>query len=203
MYQHSTEILAVDFVLLPARQDIEDIIFLNKGLSQPADRQIILSKGGNLPHLSLLMGGLPIKGLDKVKEKLEVLAQSYGGFDLQIDQTVHRNDCVSLNFEKNDKLLRLHKALIKAFNWMMKTGITKEMFAADSVISNSSIKYVNSYWQQGILEDFWPHITLGYGQSVDNARVPGVMSFDKIGLYHLGNHCTCRTKIFTSALGPR
>ena len=203
MLQHSTDILAVDFVLLPVDQEVEDIVFLNKNLSQPANHQIILSRTGNQPHLSLLMGGLPVAGLPEAEEKLHALARSFESFYLKINKTVLRNDCVSLNVEKNQKLQLLHQTLIKEFYDLKKTDITGEMFVADSVISNGSIKYINSYWQQNIQEDFWPHITLGYGKLGENARIPGVIGFDKIGLYHLGNHCTCSKNIFTITLTTR
>ena len=200
MYQHSTDILAVDFVLLPVDQEVEDIVFLNKNLSQPANHQIVLSRTGNQPHLSLLMGGLPVAGLPEAKEKLQALARSFESFYLKTNKTVLRNDCVSLNIEKNQKLQLLHQTLIEEFCNLKKTDITGEMFVADPVIGTGSIKYINSYWQQNIREDFWPHITLGYGKLVENARIPEVIGFDKIGLYHLGNHCTCSKNIFTIAL---
>lgn len=200
MYQHSTDILAIDFVLLPADQEVEDIVFLNKNLSQPANHQIILSGTGNQPHLSLLMGGLPVAGISEAEEKLQAVARSFESFYLKINKTVLRNDCVSLDIEKNQKLQLLHQTLIEEFYDLKKTDITGEMFVVDSVISDGSIKYINSYWQQSIREDFWPHITLGYGKLAENARIPEGIGFDKIGLYHLGNHCTCNKNIFTIAL---
>ena len=200
MYRHPTDILAVDFVLLPADREIENIVLLNRRLSQPADRQIILSKTGNLPHLSLLMGGIPVAGLRQAEKKLEALAHSLGRFDLKIDKTVFKNDCISLNIEKNQKLQLLHKTLTREFGGLKKTEITAEMFVAQPVISDSGIEYINSYWQQSIRENFWPHITLGYGKLAENARIPESISFDRIGLYHMGNHCTCNKYIFTITL---
>ena len=203
MYSYLTEVIAVDFVLLPSDQEIQDIIQLNSGLFQPADRQIVLSKAGNLPHLSLLMGGLSVKRIELAKKKLRALATSLGSFYLKIDKTVNRNDCVSLNVEKKQGLQRLHETLMDEFDDMMETQVTGDMFNYGTVISDSSIKYVNSYWQQSIGKCYWPHITLGYGKLVDGTRIPKLICFDKIGLYHLGNHCTCSKNIFTITLNSR
>lgn len=179
---------------------MEDIVRLNRCLFQPEDRQIILSQTGNLPHLSLLMCGLPVKRLETVKAKLRALAASFCQFHLNIDKIVYRNECTSLNIENMKDLRHLHETLIYAYGDYMETTVTGSMFNHDTVISEASINYVNSYGDQGTREHYWPHITLGYGKLPVDTRFPQVIGFDKIGLYHLGNHCTCSKNIFTTTL---
>ncbi|MDN5211291.1 2'-5' RNA ligase family protein [Fulvivirgaceae bacterium BMA12] len=200
MYQHPTEIIAADIVLLPSDQDIEDIVLLNRTLHQPANQQIVLSKTVNLPHLTLLMGGFLLDQLEVSAKAIQSLTSSYPPFHLKIDKVVYKNDCASLDFKKNKRLQQLHEALIKSFRSSMAGNITGAMFAGDSQIGDSSITYINNFWERNTGENYWPHITLGYGKVPDSIRIPGTVSYDKVGLFHLGNHCTCYKSICTFPL---
>lgn len=200
MHRYSTKIIAVDFVLLPADPEVEQLIRLNQRLSQPDDRQIVLTKNGNLPHLSLLMGGLSTEGLESTATRLQTLATSLRKFCLKIVETAYRNDCTSLSVEKREDLMHLHKTLMEKFDGLINRGISAEMFHKPQAISESSVSYVNTFRQQSAGEQYWPHITLGYGKLRNTSGIPGGICFDKIGLFHLGNHCTCSRKILTISL---
>ena len=200
MFIHSTEIAAIDFVLLPSEKDIRDVIGLNRSLIQPSDRQITLSPDGNLPHLSLLMGGLPLNRLELATKELKSLAEPLRKIILRIDKIACRNDCSSLTFENGRDLQPLHEILLTTYGEMLEKEVQREMFNNSTAISESSVTYVNSYRQQSIREHFWPHITLGYGKLPDHVSIPKAITLDKIGIYQLGNHCTCEKKIFTITL---
>ena len=96
--------------------------------------------------------------------------------------------------------MHLHKTLLKEFSGLTNKGISAEMFHTPPAISESSVSYVNTFRQQSAGDQYWPHITLGYGKLRNNSGIPGGICFDKLGLFHLGNHCTCSKKIFTISL---
>ncbi len=153
-----------------------------------------------MPHLTLVMGGFPVDQLEGSAKEIRSLTSSCAPFHLKIDKVAYKNDCASLDFKKNERLQQLHETLIKSFRSSLVGDITAAMFAGDSQIGDSSITYINNFWERNIGENFWPHITLGYGKVPDSIRIPDTVTYDKVGLFHLGNHCTCHKSICTFPL---
>ncbi len=69
----------------------------------------------------------------------------------------------------------------------------------------STLLWIKHYPEKSSFENFFPHITIGYGEIDDYSfgsrkagSLPMRFTASKLALCHLGNHCTCR-KILASA----
>jgi hypothetical protein len=76
-------------------------------------------------------------------------------------------------------------------------NVTAEMVLCPPMPGESTLLWIKNYPEKSAFENFFPHITIGYGQ-VDDSSFTAEFTASKLALCHLGNHCTCR-KVLAAA----
>jgi 2'-5' RNA ligase len=142
------------------------------------------------PHLSLMMGVLAEEDLDHAISILRQTGKKYSSIPLTIHKIVNKG-VVSFEIKKNSALKDLHENLIQDFEPILSFDATVEMFYKPEQVKENAVDYVNEFVKKYSRENFWPHITLGFGSQVeDSLHIPFIA--DRLALCHLGKHCTCR-----------
>jgi 2'-5' RNA ligase len=193
--------IAVDVVLLPSEAMTNQAIEANKGLlKQYADR-IILDKEKCLPHISLAMGCIDERHITDIEKILKSMAVKNNPGRLSIvginTGTNRLGEKVSsFKVEKTERLLSLHEEVMRRMNPYFSYNVTAEMILTPPMAGESTLLWIKNYPEKSAFENFFPHITIGYGQ-VDDFSFTAEFTASKLALCHLGNHCTCR-KILTA-----
>ncbi len=73
----------------------------------------------------------------------------------------------------------------------LSTDVTGDMIYGDQAVAGSTLLWIKNYREKVSFENFFPHITIGYGQ-IENLVPPITFASSELALCHLGNHCTCR-----------
>jgi 2'-5' RNA ligase len=193
--------IAIDIVLLPSEAMTNHAIEANKELlKQHADR-IILDKKKCLPHISLAMGCIDERHITDIEEILKSLAEKYNPGRLRVvginTGTNSLGEKVSsFEVEKTEKLLSLHEEVMRRIKPYFGYNVTAEMVLSPPKAGESTLLWIKNYPEKSAFENFFPHITIGYGQ-VEDFSFTSEFTASKLALCHLGNHCTCR-KILTA-----
>jgi hypothetical protein len=58
-------------------------------------------------------------------------------------------------------------------------------------VSSSTLRWIGRFRQDAALRHYRPHITLGYGKPNEERDLPKTFLATRIGIFQLGNHCTC------------
>ena len=194
--------IAVDVVLLPSEWVTNQAIEANKGLlKQYADR-IILDKENCLPHISLAMGCINEEDIANIEKILLTIAEKYNPGELNIiginTGTNSLGEKVSaFEVKKTERLLSLHKQVMRRMTPYFSYDVTAEMVLCPPIACESTLLWIKNYPEKSAFENYFPHITIGYGQ-VDDFSFTAEFTASKLALCHLGNHCTCR-KVFAAA----
>jgi hypothetical protein len=73
------------------------------------------------------------------------------------------------------------------------------MIYGDQEVAESTLLWIKNYREKVSFENFFPHITIGYGQI--ESRVPQIIfAPSELALCHLGNHCTCRKVLVSKGI---
>jgi 2'-5' RNA ligase len=194
-------------------------------LARPSrDRQggvpdkIVLDKENCLPHISLAMGCIDEEIVADIEKVLQTIAKGprFAGtkqYSLEqlsvIDIHVGTNSAgekVSVfRIEKTEALQSLHEEIMQRLAPYCSYDVTADMifsrFPRSGVpapeAGESTLLWIKKYPEKSSFENFFPHITIGYGE-IDDYSFPMRFTASKLALCHLGNHCTCR-KILASA----
>jgi 2'-5' RNA ligase len=194
--------IAVDVVLLPSEEVTNQAIEANKGLlKQYADR-IILDKENCLPHISLAMGCINERDISNIERILQSIAEKYNPGRLSvagINTTINSLGEKVSGFivKKTEKLLSLHKEVMLRMTPYFSYDVAAEMVLSPPKAGESTLLWIKNYPEKSAFDNFFPHITIGYGQ-IDDFSFTAEFTASKLALCHLGNHCTCR-KVLAAA----
>jgi 2'-5' RNA ligase len=194
--------IAVDVVLLPSEEVTNQAIEANKKLlKQYADR-IILDKENCLPHISLAMGCMDEQEIPDIEKILHTIAGKYHPGQLNISGinigTSSLGEKVSaFEVEKTERLQWLHEEVMRRMMPYFSYEVTAEMVLSPPAAGESTLLWIKNYPDKSAFDNFFPHITIGYGQ-VDDFSFTAEFTASKLALCHLGNHCTCR-KVLAAA----
>jgi len=194
--------IAVDIVLLPSERVTNQAIEANKGLlKQYADR-IILDKENCLPHISLAMGCMDERDITNIEKILKIIAEKYNPGQLSVlginIGTNSLGEKVSaFEVKKTERLLSLHEEVMRRMEPYLSQDVTAEMVLSPPMAGESTLLWIKNYPEKSAFENFFPHITIGYGQ-VDAFSFTAEFTASKLALFHMGNHCTCR-KVLAAA----
>jgi len=194
--------IAVDVVLLPSEAITNQAIEANKKLLKQYPDRIILDKEHCLPHISLDMGCMDDRHITDIKKILISIAEKYNPGRLNIvginTMTNSLGEKVSsFEVKKTNRLLSFHKQVMRRMTPYFSYDVSAEMVLSPPKASESTLLWIKNYPEKSAFENFFPHITIGYGQ-VDDFSFTAEFTSSKLALCHLGNHCTCR-KILAAA----
>ena len=194
--------IAIDVVLLLSEEIADKVITANKELLERNAAKIVLDKENCLPHISLAMGCINEKDIDEIDTILKTIVQENPLVPL-IATGIHistnkKGEKVSVfEIEKTEALQSLHEKIMHRLARYFSYDVKAEMVLSSSETSESTLDWIENYPEKSSFENFFPHITIGYGE-IDNFTFPIKFDVSKLALCHLGNHCTCR-EILTSA----
>lgn len=198
--------LAVDIVILPPDPIIELAINANRNLLAGNPEGIVLGQARNVPHISLLMGGIASDLIDDATEVLRAISKKNPTLHLFISGLDSResgqHNVISFDIERSNELATLHETIVNEFSPLLTQDATEEDFNDPSPIAKSSINWVNRFIPDACLDKFWPHITLGFGDYKGGFR-PLRFEASRLALCHLGNHCTCSRILEEFSLAQR
>ncbi len=191
---------AVDIVLLPEEAVMDLAIEANGKLVEKFGDKIVLNKDNCLPHISLAMGCIDESDITEVSKLLEKIAKEMLLGELKVVGILTTTNAVgekvsAFVVDRTGQLRLLHEQIMKELSPYSTAQATAETIADDKV-DESTLLWINSYREKSSFENFFPHITIGYGQT-GGLSAPAEFVVSQLALCHLGNHCTCR-KVFVS-----
>lgn len=194
--------MAVDIVLLPSEQMTNKAIEANSRLLTQFADQITLDKEKCLPHISLAMGCIDKKHIECIGKIIQTIAVKYPAGRLSVIGIDTATNSVgekvsAFELEKTQRLQSLHEEVMRRTAPYFSHDVTAEMLFSPPIAGKSTLLWIKNYPEKSAFENFFPHITLGYGQ-IDDFSFPAKFTASKLALCHLGHHCTCR-KILAAA----
>ena len=190
------ESIAVDVVLLPAPAVTDLAIKANKRLLQQCPDKIVLGKETCLPHISLAMGCIARENVESISQAFPSIAAAnpidklrVAGIFVAANAT--GQSVSSIVLERSRALRSLHEEIMAKLEPYVHYAVTAEMLVNPDEIQQSTLSWIRTYRDNSSFDNFFPHITLGYGW-LDEFPLPSEITPSKLALCHLGSHCTCR-----------
>lgn len=182
-------IQAYDIALIPSQEILDLCLKFNASISNK--QHINFKKYGQLPHITLLMGGLKTEDVEQVKEDLSQIKQSLQPLKVRL-KSVHIGKFASgIEIEQNISLQDLHNLVINKFGNIFNNNVTKESVIALPTVTQGTVDIINNYQNKSILDNFDPHITIGDGiPDISSSIFPLDFISKDIRIARMGNYCT-------------
>lgn len=189
------ETIAANICLLPDAETIEWAYRVSSQAARIAGGSSLLQRGIAIPHVTLWMGLLPAFLLDEVEKSISRLFLPFsvepGELYFAVSDQLKRS-VWSLGIEPNPTLFHLHANVMEVMReFELQEDVVSGHFGEEA--SEISCRYVQNFTSQHSGRNYMPHITVGYAD-VLRAEVPGSMEMQAIGIFRMGNGCTCLQK---------
>jgi len=196
--------IAVDAVLLPSETMMDKAIEANRELPEESGNKIVLNKENCLPHISLAMGCIDENDICEIEKILQTIAKQCHLPQLKVVAIQVGTNSVgekvsSFQIENTEVLQSLHEEVMQKLTPYFKYDVTVDMVLSPHRAEPSTLLWIKNYRNKASFENFFPHITIGYGQ-VTTPLSPIKFTASKLALCHLGNNCTCRKVLISAEL---
>lgn len=168
----------------------------NRRLLLQCPDRIVLNKETCLPHISLAMGCIAREHIEPISGLLPSIAADHRLGNLPVAgmfvaaNAAGRN-VSSIVLQRSAALRSLHEEIMIRLEPCAHHAVTAEMLVNPSEVQQSTLEWIRTFRKKSSFENFFPHITLGYGW-LDEFPLPPEITPSKLALCQLGNHCTCR-----------
>ncbi|MEK6756422.1 MAG: 2'-5' RNA ligase family protein [Bacteroidota bacterium] len=188
--------IAVDIVLLPSEEMMDKAIEANRELLKQCTDKITLNKKDCLPHISLAMGCIEETDIANIEKTLRAVARNHppgplSVVGIRIETNAARRKVSVFEVGKTEPLQSLHEAVMRELAPYFSYHVTADMVLSERVADELTLCWIRDYPEKSSFENFFPHITVGYGQ-ITGLPSPIKFRAAQLALCHLGNHCTCR-----------
>ena len=178
----------------------------NSVLCKDRPSNIVLDKMNCLPHISIAMGCLPADQLEHAYGILQSIANQHHVLELRVPHiktvgTTPGDNIVTFDIDLSQELAGLHESIVTAFRSLLTQDATEADMNDLPPIDTSTLDWINHYIPHHCFGNFWPHITVGFGES-PNIFQPYSFQASRLAICHLGNHCTCRSILGEVFLKP-
>lgn len=194
--------IAVDIVLLPSEEMMDKAIAANRELLQQCSDKIKLNKKDCLPHISLAMGCIEEINIASIEKVLRRIAKNHppgllSAVGVRIEKNASDQKVSVFEVNRTEQLQALHEAVMRELLPYFSCHVTADMVLSEQPPDESTLRWIRDYPKKSSFENFFPHITVGFGQAAGWSQPMGFFA-TRLALCHLGNHCTCR-KVLASA----
>lgn len=190
---------AIDIVLLPPDEVMEEMIRVNRQGQNAADDNILMNTTDRFPHLSLLMGVLSEESSQKAEQALQAIAEKTPPVDIELYSLAEKYD--GLRARRGGALDALHESLLEKIAPLLSTDATREtIYEPDQKrIDDRYITYINAFTRDASRAQFDPHITI-HSRDITGLRLPFRFTARRLAICRLGDRCTCREILFEKKL---
>jgi len=187
----STEYKGIDIVILPPENITNKSIEFNEKI---LDKQFInLNRENQIPHITLLMGGMKINDIDLIWERILKIVEKVKVLTLTINEIRVKSTYSGLHILRTPELDELHSSMVREIMPLLRYDNDLSCIAEYPNVQEKTLTWLNGFSKSSILEKYNPHITLGDGRLNDLSEVKLPIAFNgvRIAICHLGDYCSC------------
>ena len=199
--------LAIDVVLIPPPDLLDLCIDINRKAESQGLAYRPLGKEDFIPHISLFMGCVDEQDVPAVKESIGAIIDEQQPLAITVLDLLSREDDglkkAFFHIEKNEALQALHERLVANLGRFLRRHDGSDMLVEGGTtgLGASSCRNINEYVSLRANGNYEAHITLNCEIVDCDIHFPMQFRATTIGLFQMGNGCTCRKRLGEFRLG--
>jgi hypothetical protein len=188
-------IVAYNIALIPSKAIVEKCYEINETITDRVN--IDFRKFGQLPHITLLMGGVNSENLQSIQNDLAAISKQLKPITLTLEGIEENKTASGIKIAYNQELKDLHVIILNKFANRFANKVNTENIIGLPNVTNGTARFINNYRHKSALDKFDPHITIGDGlPKIDTNLFPLTFSTADLRLGAIGNYCTFVDKIY-------
>ncbi|MGB0525138.1 MAG: hypothetical protein ACPGJS_19345 [Flammeovirgaceae bacterium] len=190
---HASTVTAIDIVLLPKQQLMQEVIALNQQIDQSG--ALPLNQENCIPHISMAMGAVKSEDLPVIYAQVEKLTAAINSLAIEVSgiYSMMLNDGRSsfgLDLAKQASLINLHTKLMEIISPFL-VAATVDSIDPIRGLDQVTLDYIDGFVSTSSYQHFRPHITVGFGVLHELTNITLNSTIEGVFICQLANYCTC------------
>ena len=196
--------IAVDIVIIPPKEIMDLVISINEKEARRGNSRGPLAKNDFYPHISLTMGTIKDKDLNKIKIILTGISEKQKPLKIELTGLAYAiksdgSKTYGMKAKKTKEIQKLHEELMNKLLPYFSYDATVEEIYKKEKEETKAPGHINSYREKYSFENFDPHLTLRC-KEVEFDNFPIIFTASTIAICHVGTETTCRKILFKTGL---
>jgi 2'-5' RNA ligase len=154
-------------------------------------------------HITVYSPEFSEKNIPKIIEAVKKISERISKFDLPVMGFSAEDRSVIIDFEKTDKMVKIHETILNALNQFRNGKIQEKYFSRikEGKYSKEQVEMIQKYGYPNVLELYHPHLTLGrftsqeiaekVARNLDSGNDLKIIRIIGIGISEMGPNGTC------------
>jgi len=201
--------IAIDVVLLPPKEIIDVCFDINKRAFGSGKGRFRMSENDFIPHISLAIGCVEEKILEKVIEEVKLVVLKQNSLKLIIEKIGmfirEDGDRGFLKVKVSEELRELHEKVLREVSDCFVGCDSANVLIEGEVtgMGKSTRNIINNYSEFYSGKKYNAHISLGCFDSdvfVEGVNFPISFVAEEMAIFRVGDGCTCRELVWKGKL---
>ncbi|MDP2650704.1 MAG: 2'-5' RNA ligase family protein [bacterium] len=195
--------IRLNTAFIPSKEISEKAIELSKVVGNQADTYFILDGIVFYPHITIYPPEYPEGNIAKVLETVERITKSIKPIKCEYAGLDANQGYIGVNFKPSPDVQEAHELIVGGLN-VLREGHVRDKYAEYHMEFNlEQLQNIEKYGYPGAMDLYNPHLTITRLKDETKAEeiLPTIkwdipeFTLNKIGVYKMGEHGTCRELI--------
>ena len=194
--------LRLNIAFQPPKNIIEKAVGLSREINKDNEAFFVLDGIQFHPHITIYSPEYPEKNLDKVLEKIAGIARKTEKVNLILKGISSGQGFISVKFDYTPELKEIHEEIVLELN-PLRGGHIREKYTADDYkmrLTSEQQENIKEYGYPDSMNLYSPHLTIIrlkdelLAKTISREMKWDISEFtvDKIAIYKMGEHGTCK-----------
>jgi len=155
---------SVNVIIVPDNSTLQKVRALGKILGENYESYYTIADITFIPHATIYQAQYPVRNLEKVKDELTKITESFKPFDVSLGPYQNFHGYIWWNISENEGLNRLHKQIVDRLNplreGLLLPHFTSVGYKTGEKFTEKEAEIVRKYGSPVVDYLFQPHITL-------------------------------------------
>ena len=187
-------------VFIPPEEVSEKAIELSKVIGNQADTYFILDGINFYPHITIYPPEYPEENISKVLEVVEKTSGSLNSLKFKFKNIDSGQGYLGVAFEHSEEIQQTHEKIVSALNPLREGRVRDKYVEYYMEFNSGQLQNIEKYGYPGAMDLYNPHLTITRLKDENEAKeILSTIKWDilefmvnKIGVYKMGEHGTCR-----------
>ena len=195
--------IRLNTAFIPPKEVGEKAIELSKVVGNQGDTHFILDGINFYPHITIYPPEYPEENISKVLEVVEKTSGSLNSLKFKFKNIDSGQGYLGVAFEHSEEIQQTHEKIVSALNPLREGRVRDKYVEYYMEFNSGQLQNIEKYGYPGAMDLYNPHLTITRLKDENEAKeILSTIKWDilefmvnKIGVYKMGEHGTCRELI--------
>lgn len=197
------DFIRINIAFTPSKEAVDLAMRLSSEISQKADAFYVLDEKNFYSHVTIYFLEIPAKNLDRMLLAIEELSKEMSSIKFKFTKIGGTLGWIGIEAELSQEIKNIHEKIVEFVNPLREDHLREKYLAKLDTFPEKEKNNLRLYGHPHVLDLYRPHLTIiRLKNEKDAEKIAEEIDWplkefmlDKIGIFKMGGHGTCRELI--------